>query len=78
MHEVWKEKLKGYEKEVTVKYFTKGLEALEYIKSKEDKEKIFLIADYDLRKQDITRIDVIEKSWMKERHIFYSDERIFG
>jgi signal transduction histidine kinase len=73
VHEVWREKLKGYEKEIKVKYFTEGLEALEYIKSKEEKEKIFLIADYDLGKQEIRGVNVIDKSGMKDRHLLVTN-----
>ncbi|WP_373477327.1 ATP-binding protein, partial [Candidatus Endomicrobiellum devescovinae] len=35
VHEVWKEKLKGYEKEIRLKFFTQGVEALKYINSLE-------------------------------------------
>ena len=73
MHEVWKEKLKGYEKEIIVKYFTKGLEALKYLKEKEDKGNVFLIADYELRKQEINGIVVIDKGGMKGRHIMVTN-----
>jgi CheY-like chemotaxis protein len=72
VHEVWKEKLKGYEKEIIVKYFTKGLEALKYLNSLEKKEKEFLIADYEL-KEELNGIDIIEKSGMKERHILVTN-----
>jgi hypothetical protein len=68
MHKMWKEKLKKYDKEITLKFFTKGLEALKYLKSLENKEKAFLIADYELQ-QDINGIDVIEKAGMKDRHV---------
>jgi len=73
MHEVWKEKLKGYEKEIRLKFFKQGVEALKYINSLERKEKVFLIADYELRKQEINGIEVIEKSGMKERHIMVTN-----
>jgi hypothetical protein len=73
VHEIWKEKLKKYEKEITVKYFTQGIEALEYLNSLKNKERVFLIADYGLRKQEITGIEVIKKSGMKERHILVTD-----
>ncbi|MDR1087372.1 MAG: hypothetical protein LBL16_03965 [Endomicrobium sp.] len=69
VHEVWKEKLKKYVEEIRVKYFTKGLEAQEYLNSLESKEGVFLIAEYELRKQDISGVNVIEQSGMKERHI---------
>ncbi|MDR3306485.1 MAG: GHKL domain-containing protein [Endomicrobium sp.] len=67
MYKIWKEKLKKYNKEITLKFFKKGLEALKYLKSLENKEKVFLIADYELQR-DINGIDVIEKAGMKDRH----------
>jgi anti-sigma regulatory factor (Ser/Thr protein kinase) len=73
VHEVWREKLKGYEKEIRIKYFTEGIEALKYLNTVEKKEKVFLITDYELRKQEITGINVIEKSGMKERHIMVTN-----
>jgi hypothetical protein len=73
MHNIWKEKLKKYEEEIEVKYFTKGLEAVKFLKSMEEKEKVFLIADYKLRNQDITGINIIEKSGMKDRHLLVTN-----
>ncbi|MDR1104395.1 MAG: GHKL domain-containing protein [Endomicrobium sp.] len=75
MHEVWKVKLKEYEKEIKIKFFTQGKEALKYLKSLERKDKVFLIADYEL-KEDINGIDVIEEAGMKERHILVTGEEI--
>jgi hypothetical protein len=34
----------------------------------ENKEKVFLIADYEL-KEELNGIDIIEKAGMKERHV---------
>jgi hypothetical protein len=75
MHKIWKEKLKKIQggDTLNVKYFTKGLEALKFLKSMEDKKKAFLLADYKLRGQDIDGIDVIYKSAMKDRHILVTN-----
>ncbi|MDR2427957.1 MAG: GHKL domain-containing protein [Endomicrobium sp.] len=72
VHKHWQEKLKMYEKKITIKYFTQGKEALKYLKSLENKEKVFLIADYEL-KEDINGIDVIDKASMKERHLLVTN-----
>jgi hypothetical protein len=61
-----------YENKITIKYFTQGKEALKYLKSLENKEKVFLIADYEL-KEDINGIDVIDKASMKERHLLVTN-----
>ncbi|MDR2067233.1 MAG: GHKL domain-containing protein, partial [Endomicrobium sp.] len=41
VHEIWKKRLKEYEdaNDIEVKYFTKGMEALNYLNSIEEKEK---------------------------------------
>ncbi|MDR3253541.1 MAG: hypothetical protein LBT07_01075, partial [Endomicrobium sp.] len=46
-----------------------GLEAVEYINSIQEKDKIFLLADYDLRNQDINGIDVIEKCSLQKQAV---------
>ncbi|MDR2251772.1 MAG: GHKL domain-containing protein [Endomicrobium sp.] len=72
VHEVWKEKLKEYEKEIRLKFFKQGKEALNYLKSLKNKEKVLLIADYEL-KEDINGIDIIEEAGMKERHVLVTN-----
>jgi archaellum component FlaF (FlaF/FlaG flagellin family) len=74
MYEIWRKRLKGYEKDLTIKYFKEGVEALNYLKTIEDKSKVFLIVDYELKKQEINGIEVIEKSGMKERHILMTNK----
>jgi signal transduction histidine kinase len=69
VHMIWKEKLRLYEKDITVVYFTKGLEAIEYISSLKDKRKGLLITKYELKGQEVNGIEVIEKSDMKDRHV---------
>lgn len=48
-------------------HFTEGEKALQYIAvlSDTDKKKVFLLNDYELLKQDLTGLDVIEKSGIK-------------
>jgi hypothetical protein len=72
MQEVWKEKLKKYEKEIRIKFFKQGKEALKYLKSLESKDKVLLIAEYEL-KEDINGIDIIEEAGMKERHVLVTN-----
>jgi archaellum component FlaF (FlaF/FlaG flagellin family) len=76
MHEIFKKRFKEYEKDITFKYFIQGMEALNYLKTIEDKSKVFLIADYELKKQEINGIEVIEKSGMKERHILVTGKNL--
>ncbi|MDR2617027.1 MAG: HAMP domain-containing histidine kinase [Endomicrobium sp.] len=74
VHDIWKKKFKEYEKEMTVKYFTQGIEAMTCINSIEDKSRIFLITDYKLKKQDINGIVLIEKTNMYDKHILVTSQ----
>jgi hypothetical protein len=40
IHEAWKLRFKEYEEHITVKYFTQGQEAIDYINTIEKKEKV--------------------------------------
>jgi hypothetical protein len=60
---------KKYDEEITVTYFTNGLETIEYISSLKDKRKVLLLTKYELKGQEVNGIEVIEKSNMKDRHI---------
>ena len=78
VHEMWKERFKGYEKEkeLEVKYFTDVMEAIKYINSKEEKEreKVFLLTDYKFKGESINGIVVIEKTNMYDRHILVTSQ----
>jgi hypothetical protein len=76
LHEVWREKLTEYEKEIRLKFFTQGVGALKYLKSLENKEKVFLLTDYRFKKEEVNGIDIIEESGMKERHILVTGEEV--
>jgi hypothetical protein len=76
IHEVLKRRFKEYENELTFKYFSKGMEAIEFINRMGDKRKVFLIADYELKGEEINGIEVIEKSGMKDRHILMTNKDI--
>jgi hypothetical protein len=65
----WKEIFKKYKEEITVTYFTRGLEAIEYISSLKDKRKALLLTKYELKDQEVNGVEVVEKSNMKDRHI---------
>jgi predicted N-acyltransferase len=77
-HEVWKEKFKGYEKEIEVKRFTDVMEAINYLNTMGDKEKekVFLLTAYKFKGQDINGIVVIEKTNMYDKHILVTSQYI--
>jgi PAS domain-containing protein len=69
VHDMWKSRFSEHSNEVSVKYFTQGLEVVDFITSLKEKNKVFLLSDYELENQELNGIDVIEKSNMQEQHI---------
>lgn len=70
--EVWKRIFSIFGQDILVKYFTKGNDAIGFIKatkSKSPNTSIFLIADYELRGQSINGVDVIEQTEMQKRSL---------
>lgn len=65
--EAWKDIFEPFLKNISVKYFTNGREVLSFISSccNEAKDKLFLIADYELRGQEFDGIEVIEHAGMQ-------------
>ncbi len=65
--EAWKDIFEPFLKDISVKYFTNGREVLSFISSFSDdyKNRLFLIADYELRGQEFDGIEVIEHSGMQ-------------
>jgi two-component sensor histidine kinase len=73
-HEMWKEKFKVYEKEIEVKYFTKVMEAIEFINSMEDKDKVLLLTEYEIKGERINGVEVIEKTKTQDKHILVTNK----
>ncbi|GHU19946.1 hypothetical protein FACS189472_10470 [Alphaproteobacteria bacterium] len=69
IHSVWENRLKEYSNDITIKYFIQSSEAIDYINSSEQKDKILLLTDYELRNQGINGIDVIEKTNMQKQSV---------
>jgi FixJ family two-component response regulator len=61
--------LNDYSDDIAVRYFTQGNEAINFINSSKEKNRIFLLADYELRNQEINGVDVIEKCNMQNKSI---------
>jgi nitrogen-specific signal transduction histidine kinase len=69
IHNLWESRLEPYKNEITVKYFAQGHEVVDFINSSKGKSKTFLLADYELRNQSITGIEVIEKCELQDKSI---------
>ena len=53
------------EDHINLKHFTSGAEAVDFINAFPEKDKLFLLTDFELLKQDLNGIDVIEKTHLK-------------
>lgn len=62
--------------DVFVKYFTNGRDVLNFIASFDDKSQLFLIADYELRGQESSGVDVIELSGMQDQSLLVTNFRV--
>jgi len=62
IHGAWDIIFKKYQDVISVKHFTQGSEAITFINSLSNKNQIFLLADFELLKQDLNGIDVIKQT----------------
>ncbi|HLX52948.1 MAG TPA: hypothetical protein VKR58_03355, partial [Aquella sp.] len=77
IHGAWDSKFRptlAKSPEITIKHFTEGFEAINFINSfpAPDKEKICLLADYELLHQGINGLEVIEKTKIKRSSLVTS------
>jgi PAS domain S-box-containing protein len=69
MHQAWKEYFKQSDcyqhfSQHSV-HFTQGQAAVDYINGAEDKDKLFLLTDYELLKQPLNGVDVIKRTGLR-------------
>jgi hypothetical protein len=69
IHDAWNARFRECLSDITIKYFNQGSEAINFIESIKEKNKIFLLVDYELRGQNINGIDVIEKYNLQKQAI---------
>lgn len=64
IHGAWDTRFKNYtrDKNIILKHFTHGGDAIEFIKSAANKENIFLLTDFELLKQELNGLHVIKES----------------
>lgn len=66
---VWEEAFKEHSKDLALKFFTTSRETINFIDSSYEKEKIFLLSDYELRNGDMSGLMVVLQSGMKQRSL---------
>jgi hypothetical protein len=62
MHGLFKKILEPYSGDISLKFFKNGQETVDFISSFEEKNRLVLLTDYELRKQELNGLSVIEKS----------------
>jgi|GEM_PF-376420 len=62
IHEAWKMRFKPYKHDIRLVHFQMGDDAIACINASPTKDKIFLLADYELLKQELSGLHVIERT----------------
>ncbi len=65
IHSAWKTHFKKYNKDIALKHFVLGEDAISFINNFSQKEKIFLLTDFELLKQELNGLHVIERTGIK-------------
>ncbi|GHT95086.1 hypothetical protein FACS1894122_12310 [Alphaproteobacteria bacterium] len=65
--------LKNHSKDLELKFFTKSRDALNFIESFRDKEKLCFLSDYELRNDDFNGLTVILQSGIKEHSLIITN-----
>jgi signal transduction histidine kinase len=70
VHNLWKDRLGDYSKDLDLKFFTTGEGALEFLKSASqcEKNKLFVLSDYDLRGAK-TGLQIVLESGMETKSV---------
>jgi PAS domain S-box-containing protein len=79
LHEIWGLRLKKYEPKIIIKHFTSGTKACDFINSAQNKDHLLLLSDYQLLRQNLNGLDVIEETKIKRAILVtrcYVDQRI--
>jgi response regulator of citrate/malate metabolism len=72
IHYIWNSKLEDYKTEIDLQFFEKGQETINFINAFAEKNRLFLLCDYELKQRGLNGIDVIVRSNMVHRSIIVS------
>ncbi|MDR1362316.1 MAG: HAMP domain-containing histidine kinase [Holosporaceae bacterium] len=73
VHRAWEKIFASLSSDLSFKYFTRGDETIDFINSYEEKERIFLLSDYELRTPGLTGLDVITRTSLEEQSIIVTN-----
>ena len=62
IHHAWRYRFKKYGNDINLVHFTYGDEAIAFINKFPQKEKIFLLTDFELLNQELNGLDIIDKT----------------
>lgn len=65
IHGAWEARFVDYAEDIKLQHFTSGEDAINFINNFPDKNKIFLLADFELLKQDLNGLQAIERAGLK-------------
>lgn len=71
IHGAWKSRFKPYKADVQLRHFKLGKDAIEFVGglSSKDKEKVFLLSDFELINQEFNGLQIIEQIFMQKRSV---------
>ncbi|MDR0677645.1 MAG: ATP-binding protein [Holosporaceae bacterium] len=80
IHYIWERRLKDYSGDISIKCFSKYQEAMDFIETVQEKKRMLLLVDYELKSNDVNGITFIEKNNMQKQSIlvtgFYNKEKV--
>lgn len=79
IHDAWDTRFRAHSNDISLKHFHLGVDAINFIATTPDKRKIFLLADFELLKQNLTGLQVIEKTNIQHSILVtshYTDQKI--
>ncbi|CAL7964396.1 hypothetical protein GAMM_90008 [Gammaproteobacteria bacterium] len=80
IHGAWDSRFADYADNICIKHFTFGNDAIDFVNAFPEKDKIFLLTDYELLKQNVTGIDIIKKTNIKRSILVtshYANNKIY-
>ncbi|CAL7961192.1 Sensor protein [Gammaproteobacteria bacterium] len=69
IHYAWNARFENYKGIVSLKHFKSGEKAIDFINAKPEKNKVFLLSDFELINQELNGLEVIERVSMRKQSV---------
>ena len=80
IYHIWMARLAEFLPDIIIKFFESGIDAIEFLSSLKDKERLLFLTDYELRYQKIDGGDIIQKIDLFDQSIIvtgiYADDKV--